>query len=149
MPENVETSDVVLMIDVIYYEPNISDLWSFVASLVDTQGLLILRVPNKYLPILFMEKLKRLLTNGSSHSMRTSINFFNPEHIYIFTKKYLRMRLKSLGFSSVAFFPSPSLARKEGKSYFAHAYYYAARTLERLSLGVLTVSASLVVVAKR
>ena len=100
--------DCVLLIDVLYYERDIAKAWKIISGLA-TQSVII-RTPNK----LWLIKLLMLLT-AFTKKRREKIDhiaFFNPEHIYIFRRSYLKKRLHELGFVKVKIIPSKSLVSR-------------------------------------
>lgn len=119
---------VVVMSDVLYYEPALPALWSEVARLLEPTGAVVIRVPNKHLLIrlgLWKDRLVRRFRRGV---LQDHVPFFNPEHIYILRPGYLRRRLHGLGFQGVRALPSPPLAdeRWAGRALGAAAFRLAA-----------------------
>lgn len=143
------TFDVLLLIDVIYYEPDLCGLWEAVGSLLDKQTCLILRVPNKFALLSRLERLRAVLATAKQRSMFASIALFNPEHIYVFTRPYLLQKLRRLGFTSIEFLPSPPLNRRGWANGVTGTYYRAARVAHGLSGGSLVATPAMVVVAAR
>jgi 2-polyprenyl-3-methyl-5-hydroxy-6-metoxy-1,4-benzoquinol methylase len=114
IPELVDIGQfsVVSAFDVIYYEERIDIGLNVLADLVAPKGLLILRLPNKFLSIICLHYLRNFV--GRSLSKRqTSIPFFNPEHLYIFSRAYIVKKLGSLGFHDVKIKPSNVLRKKK------------------------------------
>ncbi len=142
-----QTFDVITMIDVIYYEPDLSELWDRSASLLNDKGHLIIRVPNKITLIQLYLKLFSVVFR-SSRNLQSSIKFLNPEHRYVFSRKYLRQRLGSLGFQDVRFLPSAVLARRSSLRWVYKLWYQMAQLVHLGSLGHFIITPSLTVVAQ-
>lgn len=104
-----EQYQVVVLSDVLYYEPNLPVLWSALSRLVCQEGSIVIRVPQKSGLIFVAQRWYRLTHTKAQQAVQDRIRFFNPEHIYIFRKHYLRSRLASIGFERIEFFPSPLL----------------------------------------
>ena len=79
--------------------------------------------------------------------MSDSVALLNPEHIYVFTKPYLRQKLRRLGFRSVEFLPSPSLDRPKRGNWAQRAYYRLATALHRVTGSAFIATPAMVVVA--
>jgi len=117
---------VVVMSDVLYYEPALPALWSAVARLLRPDGAVVIRVPNKYWLTRVGLWRDGLADAAGRRAPRDRVPFFNPEHIYILRQRYLRQRLRGLGFRRVRALPSPLLARGEGALLDAVAFRIAA-----------------------
>jgi 2-polyprenyl-3-methyl-5-hydroxy-6-metoxy-1,4-benzoquinol methylase len=144
-----ETFDVVTAIDVLYYEPNISQLWSVLAGLLTPRGTVILRVPNNLPAILGQRLVVNALTTATARQMRTRINHFNPEHLYVVSKKYLAARLAALGCSAVDVLPSPVLESSGGMGGVLRLYHRLAQALHFLSGRRLTITPGVLVIGSR
>ncbi|MEI9475112.1 MAG: methyltransferase domain-containing protein [Deltaproteobacteria bacterium] len=140
--------DVVMLIDVIYYEPEIRNMWNIINMLLNEDGTLILRVPNKLLLIGLYQKLSNFFTR-KDFTGKSSIKFFNPEHIFICSRKYLKKRLADLGFQSIEMLPSPLLVRSGFLARLYHSYYQTALILHRLTFGRTIVTPSFLVIARK
>lgn len=139
--------DVITMIDVIYYEPDLHMLWDRTSSLVNDGGYLIVRVPNKLALIRVYLKFFSMIFR-SSRDLQATIKFLNPEHMYIFSRKYLRKRLASLGFEDVMFLPSALLVRRSWIQWLYKWWYQIAQLVHLVSLGRFIITPSLTVVAR-
>lgn len=139
--------DVVIMSDVIYYEPELQKLWRLLPHLVSKNGTVIIRVPNRLAFIRFWQLMTRTITSSADREMQDRIKFFNPEHLYVFSRSYLLSRLKKLGFLQVVAVPSELLVQKRGVLWH-HLYYYLGKLLWILSGGKLIITPSLLVIAK-
>lgn len=139
--------DVITMIDVIYYEPDLNMLWSRAISLVNEGGYLIIRVPNKIAPIRAYLKFFSVMFR-SSRDLQATIRFLNPEHIYVFSRKYLRQRLASLGFEDITFSPSKLLTGRPWLRWIYKLWYQIAQLVHLGSLGRFIITPSLTVVAR-
>lgn len=95
--------DCILLIDVLYYVANIRAAWLSIAACVKPGGCLIMRLPNKLWRIEAVQFLRRMFPKSR---LATSIYGFNREHVYSFSRKYIKRRLQGLGFEGVRFYPS-------------------------------------------
>jgi len=102
--------DVVVMSDVLYYEPQISKLWKILPYLIRENGFIVIRVPNKLLIIRLFQLIRNMIYSRNLNNLQYNIKFYNPEHIYLFRRRYLESRLITLGFDSVKTIPSELLA---------------------------------------
>lgn len=102
--------DVIVLSDVLYYEHRIADFWRLVPRLVAPGGAVVLRVPNKLLLIQAHLLLSRLTRLFRHRDVEDQIRFFNPEHVFILTRRYLTARLSQLGCASIRVLPSPLLS---------------------------------------
>ena len=138
--------DVVVLSDVLYYEPHLTVLWSALSRLVRPGGTIVIRVPNKALLVQLGQLWRRLIHSRARRDEQDSVSFYNPEHIFLFRRGYLRRRLKSVGFNRVRFIPSPVLssATRLGGPMFAMA-----KMLNWMTFGGVVASPAMIVVAKR
>ena len=72
--------DVIIMSDVIYYEPELRNLWRILPSLVAENGVVIIRVPNK-LPLICFWQFMIHAIGSANTEMQDRVRFFNPEHL--------------------------------------------------------------------
>lgn len=107
---HVVEHDVVVLSDVLYYEPDLATLWSILPRLVAPNGTVIIRVPNKLPLIRAAQALARVRSPLHWQRRQHRIRYFNPEHIYILSRRYLTQRLAGLGFVAIGALPSPFLA---------------------------------------
>lgn len=142
-------TDVIGMIDVLYYEPNLSAVWDVVPPALTPGGALVIRVPNNWSLILLWQRLMGLLLSRRAFEMCTAVKFFNPEHIYIFSKKYLRQRLENLGFTQIVFKPTPLLVKNNTWRQAVWLYFQFAKLVCVLSRGRIIITPSMLVVARR
>ena len=140
--------DLALLVDVIYYEPNLAGLWSSIDRIVGTPGSLILRVPNSFQLLRGFATLARIVSPRRAR-YATSLRLFNPEHIYVFTRRYLEQRLTSLGFANVEFLPSPMLAGGGARRWISHLVAGAGWLTAKLTIGRVVASPSMLVLARR
>lgn len=139
-----ERFDVVSLVDIIYYEPEIKRLWAVIATLVKPGGVVLIRIPN-HLPLIQLRLLmRRLLTTPVAQSLATGIPYFNPEHIFVFSRRYLRQALAASGFKEPRFIPARPLDSLIGAVLFRVASGFAA-----LSGGQIILTPSQIVVAGR
>ena len=124
--------DVVVLSDVLYYEPRISATWDALSRLVGDRGSVVIRVPNRYLLIRLGQMLYRMSRTSARSAMQDRVRFFNPEHVFVFRKPYLRRRLAEIGFTRVRALPSPTL-KQERLGWAAPLLFKAAAFAHRLS----------------
>lgn len=123
--------DLALLIDVLYYEPEINRGWQAISTLI-RNGSIIIRIPNKVFLTMAFLFVKRLFLSREKQEMLDYVDLLNPEHIYIFSRKYMKKRLKDLGFKNIKFIPSKFLMSSNSKKnlisdflyVFAVAIYY-------------------------
>jgi len=101
------TYDVIVLSDVLYYEPRIATMWSLLPRLIAPRGSVLIRVPNKLRLIRTSEAISSLFGSSRRRAMQTRIRFFNPEHLFVLSRRYLTTRLQRLGFAEVDCLPSP------------------------------------------
>lgn len=101
--------DVVVLSDVLYYEPRISQFWDQLRRILRAGGAVVIRVPNKLGLLVLGQILWRATHRLRDREMQSSLRFFNPEHSFVFPRKYLARRLTSVGCSQVVVHPSPPL----------------------------------------
>jgi SAM-dependent methyltransferase len=136
----------VLMIDVLYYMPDLNEVWKLLPHLVAKGGAVVIRVPNKFPLILFFQRIAQLFASHEKRKLWDRINFFNPEHIYVFTRDFLVSRLRSLGFSETVTLPSELLV--PARRGLWHAFFYRiARALWTASHGKIIITPGFLVVA--
>jgi SAM-dependent methyltransferase len=142
--------DVVVLSDVLYYEPRLAEFWRVLPELLTPNGTVVIRVPNKLHLIRAHEALERL-ADRRGQRVRAEVKQFNPEHLYILDRRYLESRLRRLGFAKVAFLPSPPVVdpRSLPKRMLAGALYRLADVASRVSGGALVVTPSMVLTATR
>jgi SAM-dependent methyltransferase len=140
--------DVVIFSDVIYYEPELRRLWAVLPRLVAEDAAVVIRVPNKLAIIRLWQQFIRACSRQGANEMRDTITFFNPEHLYAFSRRYLLQRLRSLGFGEVCASPSELLAC--GRSDFRYAsFHHLSRLTWLVSLRTVLITPSMMVIAKR
>jgi hypothetical protein len=111
-------------------------------------GTVIIRVPNKFALIFFWQFLIRVISQHKDNEMRDHIKFFNPEHLFVFSKRYLLTRLKSIGFQKVIAFPSELLI--QDNTDLRHPFfYYLCKVCSTISFGKIIISPSLLLIAKK
>jgi SAM-dependent methyltransferase len=132
--------DVVVLSDVLYYIPELHRAWTILSDLIKRGGCLVLRVPNAAPRITFAQALRRRFHRG----LDDRIPHLNSEHMYVFTRRYLRRRLAGLGFDTLII-PSPLLCGPLGRS----AVSLVTQLLHQLSRGWLLLSPSMIIVARK
>lgn len=143
--------DTVIMIDVIYYEPEINAMFRTIENMLDPKnGVLVIRIPNKLMLIKVCQFLLTKFGSNKSKFFQSKVKYFNPEHIYIFSQYYLRRKLKKAGFNEVTFIPSPLLNKSGGNANFIwRIYFLFAKAVAKVTLGKLILTPSMVVVANK
>lgn len=144
-----ERFDVVTAIDVLYYEPHIARLWCALNLLLKPGGTLILRTPNNLSAILWHQRVVNSMATSNARQMRATVRYFNPEHLYVFSKTYLRNRLASLGFESVRILPSAMLTSGRGHRRLTRLYHEVAKAVCVLSAGRGIITPGMLVVAAK
>lgn len=139
--------DVVIMSDVIYYEPEIQRLWGLLSHLVSNAGVIIIRVPNLVALIKLSGIIRRFGTSRQAQAMQSAVPFFNPEHLYVFSRGYLSNQLQGLGFNRFKAMPSALLGNLDRTRY--GLYYGLAKMIWLCSWGQMIMTPSMIAVAVR
>jgi SAM-dependent methyltransferase len=140
-----EQYDIVVLSDVLYYEPNVGVLWAALSHLLFPGGSVVIRVPHKDLLIRLGQLWYRLTHTKPRQAMQDRVYFFNPEHILIFRQQYLRRRLARIGFRNVHAFPSPPLTTRRGAA-LESVLFRVATMANQLSRHRLVLTPSMLVV---
>jgi 2-polyprenyl-3-methyl-5-hydroxy-6-metoxy-1,4-benzoquinol methylase len=141
--------DVVVLSDVLYYEPSLREFWSLLPSLLAPGGSVVIRVPNKLFLIRAAQFASRFNPWSAKGHPQDAVRYFNPEHIYVLSRRYLVARLASIGFTSVAVHASPLLSSGSAVVHTARQlFFHVARTVNSLSIGRLVLTPSVVIVAR-
>ncbi len=140
-----KTYDTLILSDVIYYEPKLELLWETLPKLVNTNGKIIFRIPNLLFHIKLHQKIFELRSNKMEKELQSKIKFLNPEHLYVFSNKYMRKKLKELGFNSIKILPSELL----GNSFSSKALYYLSKSVYYLTFKKIIISPSVICIAKK
>jgi 2-polyprenyl-3-methyl-5-hydroxy-6-metoxy-1,4-benzoquinol methylase len=138
--------DTVICSDVVYYQPNMRNLWAALASTVRVGGTLILRVPNKVWLITCAERFRGLLP-ASMRRMQANVAFFNPEHLYVLRRAYIERQLRANGFDHIVARPSPMLRGPGIQARIENIAYYCAEIVCRLTLGRVVITPGLLLIA--
>jgi len=136
--------DVVVLSDVLYYEPNLTQVWQVLPRLLHPGGSLVLRLPNKALLIRLGGIWTEIAHSRRKRLLQDRIHFYNPEHIFLFRRRYLRRRLTDVGFARVRFMPSPPLATRHP---LGVAPVLLGKIISRASFLALTLTPSMLVTA--
>lgn len=139
--------DVVILSDVIYYEPELRRLWAVLPRLVSENGAVLIRVPNKIALIRSWQFLRRIFGGRANNEMQDTIHFFNPEHLFVFSRNYLSNRLRRLGFQNVIATPSKLLIQGN-RDFLTACFYLLSRIIWLVSFGKIVITPSLIVIAK-
>jgi hypothetical protein len=141
--------DLILLIDVLYYEPDIRGAWAALNEIADVSSTLLLRLPDRLRLLSLSRRLQVLLRGAGRLGRQVTIPFFNPEHVYVFSREYLRSRLESIGFGSVQFLPSRLLVGGGIRRLGEAGYFRGASALARLSPRFSRLTPSCLVIARR
>jgi 2-polyprenyl-3-methyl-5-hydroxy-6-metoxy-1,4-benzoquinol methylase len=144
---SLDKYDLIIMSDVIYLVPELDEYWTSVASLASRNGVVIIRVPNRYVLIRLWQFMIRLVNGWTQPEMQDHIAFFNPEHLYVFSRRYLATRLKRLGFDQVTTMPSELLVKTQG-DFWHRLYFFLCQIVSKLSCGKWILTPSLLLIAK-
>lgn len=139
--------DVIILSDVIYYEPDLRKLWDVLPCLLSENGTIIIRVPNKLALIRLWQLINRAIPRPADRKINDKIKFFNPEHLFVFCRRYLLTRLKKLGFHQVHAIPSELLLR-DPQDLWHPLFYHFGKIIWMLSFGKIVITPSLLVVAQ-
>ncbi|MBT1071826.1 class I SAM-dependent methyltransferase [Pelotalea chapellei] len=137
--------DVVVMSDVVYYEPDLKKLWALLPRLLAPGGSIIIRMPNK-LSLIKGWQLFLRFSGREKMCMQKRIRFFNPEHLYVLSRSYLTNRFKKAGFSQIRFLPSELLVQEQENIRYP-LFYSVAKAVSLISLGAIVLTPSYVVIA--
>jgi 2-polyprenyl-3-methyl-5-hydroxy-6-metoxy-1,4-benzoquinol methylase len=138
--------DLIIMSDVIYLEPELQKQWRGLANLLAKNGVVIIRAPNKYALIRLWQFMIRVVNGWAQPEMQDHMTFFNPEHLYVFSRRYLVTRLKELGFNQVTTIPSELLVRTQSDVWH-RLYFSLCKILCTLSRGKWILTPSVLVIA--
>ncbi len=142
--------DVLVLSDVLYYEPRLPVLWAVLPRLLTPGGSVVIRVPNRALLVRAAQRWFELTRDPDSRYYQDGVRFYNPEHIFLFRKPYLRRRLRGLGFDRVRFLPSPLLGGRDGRQPAGATLSLAvARLLNAVSRRSLVLTPAMVVIARQ
>lgn len=138
--------DLVVLSDVLYYEPNLRILWAELSRLVCQGGAVVIRVPNKHVAIRLGQLWYRFTHTKARQAMQDRIRFFQPEHIFILRQRYLRSRLTRMGFTVNAL-PSPPLG--DSHPAIGSVLFNLAMAVNRLSRHALVPTPAMLLVGRR
>jgi 2-polyprenyl-3-methyl-5-hydroxy-6-metoxy-1,4-benzoquinol methylase len=142
-----EQYDLVVLSDVLYYEPNLRVLWEALSHLTFQRGSILIRVSNKSFLIREWQRWYRLTHTRAQQAMQHRVGFLNPEHVFIFGQRYLRNRLRGIGFTTSQVLPSPLLVSPMGGALKSVVFRCATRLNQLWPSLVLT--PSMLVVGRR
>lgn len=144
-----EEFDVVSLIDVLYYARNISNAYEAINQLCKPGGYVIVRIPNKLWIIKLFLILDRLRVPKKDREIQDKVRYFNPEHLFIFSKKYMRSSLQKLGMSQIKFVPSEMLRRSLTGIRINRIAYLICALIYYISFRMLILTPSQLVIAKK
>lgn len=139
--------DVLLLIDVLYYVPDLQQFLAEVGALLRPGGTVIVRVPHKLLMVRVAGLANNLLGSLDEVRFRSKLQFLNPEHLYIFSRRYLARRFGTDGFAQIRFLPAAPLLKGSMKS-VAAAVWRMSRAVPILRDRVL-LAPSMIMTAKK
>ena len=139
----LEEVDTAILSDVMYYEPNLGALLRTLRSKVKIGGYLIIRGPNK-LPLIKLGCLVQLFS-------RTPLRlwFFNPEHLYLLTTRFLDKALSEHGFEIIEVQNSPLLLSESGPNTCRKIYFSLAERIRKVVCHYFVVTPSTIIIARR
>jgi protein-L-isoaspartate O-methyltransferase len=140
--------NVVVLSDVIYYEPAVRALWSVLSELVEQNGSVVIRVPNKLWYITARQKLLALRRSRAERAQQDVVAGFNPEHVTIMHRRYLEVRLRSLGFRSIRVMPSRLTCRVPIARGAERVLWCLAQATSAVSGGRLIITPAMIVVGR-
>jgi 2-polyprenyl-3-methyl-5-hydroxy-6-metoxy-1,4-benzoquinol methylase len=147
--ENGITYDVVVLSDVLYYEPEIAEMWSTLPKLMAPRGALVIRVPNKFHLLRASQLIRDFLKSQRQRATQANISFFNPEHLLLLSRRYLETRLRNLGFVDIECLPSPLLRSPSAVPKAAgDLLFQLAQFVNAVSCGRFVLTPSMLVCAK-
>ena len=142
--------DGLLVIDVLYYEENISAAFRTIIDLVKKNGVIVLRVPNKLWLINVVANIKKVLMNKERQQMLDRMSFVNPEHIYIFSRKYIEKKFKKIGANKITFQPSKTLmTTNKYKNVIANVFYSVSIIIYWLTFKKLVITSAQIIVVQK
>lgn len=141
------TFDVITLIDVLYYEPNLSKLWDALARLLRPGGVLIIRIPNNNSRIVWYQRMLDWFVPRRVRDRADTVRSFNPEHLYVLSKQYMTQRLRTLGCRSIAWVPSALLRPEHESNRVSFLYRWMVRGLQCFPPQVGTITPGVFVVA--
>lgn len=144
-----ERFDVVVLSDVLYYEPDAPALWRVLPKLVADDGAVVIRVPNSFAAIRAAQLALRLVSTRKAWALRDRVALFNPEHLFVFSRGFLARKLKSLGFDAVVAHPAELLIHNGRRSLARLLWLWCARAAYALTFGRVILTPSLLVSARR
>ena len=144
-----ERFDVVVLSDVLYYEPDAPALWRVLPKLVADDGAVVIRVPNSFATIRAAQLALRLISTRNAWAQRDRIAFFNPEHLFVFSRGFLARKLKSLGFHTVVTHPAELLIPNGKRGLARLLWLWCARATYALTFRQVILTPSLLVSARR
>jgi len=141
--------DLILAIDVIYYEPELAKLFSAISSIAKHGSRLIIRIPNHHLLIRATSILEKRLKSEQSRALQHKVRWFNPEHLYVFSRDFLTRSLQEVGFFRVSFNASPLLIRQGYPSFLTKTAFALSEGFNCLSRGKVVFTPSQFVIATK
>jgi 2-polyprenyl-3-methyl-5-hydroxy-6-metoxy-1,4-benzoquinol methylase len=135
--------DLILLIDVLYYESDLKNAFEFLKYSIAENGLIIIRIPNKLWLIKSFSFFKRCFHHERKRELEDTIHFHNPEHLFVFSQRYIKRKFRSLGFNKTIFIPSKSLC-SENKiiKYFMNILFIIAMFIFYLSFKKIIITPS-------
>lgn len=114
--------DVILLIDVLYYETDLADALIKLHALLENNGMLIFRGPNKCLLMKATLFIKNIFKSRDKIKLERRTPFFNPEHLYVLHQAFMMKAFKEIGFSDVKILPASSLKKKYDSKFRTFVY---------------------------
>jgi SAM-dependent methyltransferase len=92
--------EIITCIDSLYYSQRLKDDLLRMACLLKPGGILVLRIPNRSLR--WCRLLSQALVLLKIRPRYRNLLFFNPEHVYVFEKKFFKSALRRFGFQCMS-----------------------------------------------
>ncbi|HYT72106.1 MAG TPA: class I SAM-dependent methyltransferase [Gemmatimonadales bacterium] len=144
-----ERFDVAVLSDVIYYEPDATKLWRLLPQVVADRGAVLIRVPNTLAAIRVAQLALRTVSTRKAWARRDRVSFFNPEHLFVFSQRFLTRKLEAVGFRDVVASPAEMLLRDGASRVARLLWFWCARAAYGLTGGRVILTPSLLVSARR
>ena len=146
LPADIGRFDLVLVIDALYYEPDLSKFGKAISELVKDGGSVVFRIPNKLCWIKTWQSCLSLL--NVNIDTQSKVKFFNPEHLYVFSRPFLSYYLKTYGFTSIEFQPSrPLFSTNPFQNLLRRIYFIVAIFVFYISLKQIIITPGMLVTA--
>jgi 2-polyprenyl-3-methyl-5-hydroxy-6-metoxy-1,4-benzoquinol methylase len=137
--------DIITCLDSLYYSQNIKDDLLRIAALLKSDGLIVLRVPNRDLGWYYRSG--KVIVKLGIRPIYSTLLFFNPEHSLVFEKRFFKNTLRKFGLDCIsieAACPGPGFFREPVAEFL---YFFS-----KVKIGIIKppiLSNSIIVVLKK